>query len=96
MSDGVVPWIYEDDPETRELLAEEVVREMHSLLDHPGWKRLVKVIDQKVTAGRDEMERTGRDIDIQRGAIKMLRLVKNIPQRAVESATAELDKHRGK
>ena len=92
---GIVPWIYEDDPETRHALAGGVLHEMRSLVEHPGWQRLAKVIDQKITAGRDEMERTGRDIEMQRGALKALRIIKGLPDHAIERATAELDHHRG-
>jgi hypothetical protein len=68
---------------------------MQSLMQHPGWERLVKVIDQKITAGRDAMETTGRDIDLQRGGLKALRMVKGLPQYAIERAAAELKLHRG-
>lgn len=92
---GIVPWIYEDDPERRHALAGEVLQEMQSLLQHPGWKRLAGTIDQKVTAGRDAMERTGRDIELQRGGLKALREIKGLPAHAIDRAGAELALHRG-
>lgn len=93
-AEGLVPWIYEDDPELRENLAEGVLREMHSLMQHPGWARLCKVIDQKIVAGRDTLEQ-GRDTDTTRGAIKALRIIKGIPQDGINRAAAELKLHRG-
>lgn len=92
---GVVPWIYEEDPESRHVLASEVLGEMQSLARHPGWKRIMDTIDQKITAGRDSMEATGRDIELKRGALKALREIRGITDFAIERADAELSKHRG-
>lgn len=92
---GLVPWIYEEDPDARHAIASEVLREMQSLMQHPGWRRLRHVIDQKITAGRDEMERTGQNVDLQRGALKALRNIKGLPEHAIERAGVELEAHRG-
>lgn len=92
---GVVPWMYEDEPDVRHALAGQVLGEMQSLLQHPGWRRLVDTIDQKITAGRDGMERTGQNIELSRGAIRALREIKALPDFAIERADLELARHRG-
>lgn len=86
----VLPWIDEADPDTREALAAGVLAEMESLQEHPGWQRVVAVIDQMIVGARDEMERTGRDVDLFRGGLKASRKIKGLPQLAIERATAEL------
>jgi plasmid stabilization system protein ParE len=92
---GLVPWIYEDDPDARLAMADQVLREMQSLAEHPGWLRLQQVLNQKITAGRDEMERTGRNVDLLRGAVRAVREIKGLPEYAIERAHAELSLHRG-
>lgn len=92
---GVVPWIYEDDPELRLALASEVFSEMKALVEHPGWARLCDTIDQMIVAARDKMESTGQNIEQLRGGLKALRKVRGIPEHAIERANAELALHRG-
>lgn len=92
---GLVPWIYEDDPDARLAMADQVLREMQSLAQHPGWLRIQHVLNQKVTGGRDEIERTGRNVDLLRGGVRACREIKGLPEYAIERANAELSLHRG-
>lgn len=61
---------------------------LDALLDHPGWALLCARIDSTVGQAMEDLLRSDKDADKNRGKVEGLRLCKDLPKRMIEEAKA--------
>lgn len=91
------PWLESADAPTRRALAYQLHDEMQQLLEHPGWLRLAGRLQELVEEGRTELELSTnpRHDDENRGVIRTLRTILELPAKAQAMAASEAQRHRG-
>lgn len=65
-----------------------------SLVQSPGWEAMQSAIQQQVTDTLNDLARSQKDDEQNRGIIRSLTHVLEMPDRLIRAASAELDKHR--
>jgi hypothetical protein len=83
------------DREVREALAQSSVEEMLELTGTAGWLLLVLCLDASIEDLLNDLARSSKDDEQNRGAIRALRHVRRLPENLIRAAAVELDKHRG-
>jgi hypothetical protein len=74
---------------------ETAIAAFQGLLEHPGWKLVVKIMDMNIEFLRTQLEdgiegeETKADVDRTRDKLKLMREMRNTPQDQIKKLTAE-------
>lgn len=94
MRDIVHTWEDATEPAEREALAQSAYDLAASLAQSPGWAAVQSAIQQQIDDTISDLARSSVDDERNRGIIRSLSHVLEMPERLLRAASSELNKHR--
>ncbi len=88
------PWVGESDESERQALAAGMLDDILRLSQSAGWQHLVAAIDKQVEATLLDLSLSAKDDEQNRGVLRALHHVRQMPNKLVEAANVELERHR--
>lgn len=85
----------DDDPETKLANCNQAIDEIFELRSSPAWSRMDSFIQEEINRRADLLERSAKEDERHRGALEILRFIKEWPERLERLAIKETNKHRG-
>lgn len=87
-------WEATTDPAEREALAADAVAKQLHLLQSPEWETLADALTGQINDTLQDLARSSKDDEQNRGVIRALTHVLQLPENLLRAADAELTKHR--
>lgn len=83
------------DPAEREFRASDALARALALRDSEEWQELTAALELQVADTLNDLARSQKDDEQNRGVIRALRHVQSMPENLIRAASAELTTHRG-